>query len=498
MVSEQRFHEHYCKADRIMLGLIWLSFLCSLGLAFWHDTFGQALLVGGGTALLLSALYRSIPGTRIMRCCCAVAAMVMAGLHINQAQGMIEVHFGIFVLMAVLTVYRDWLPILVGAATIATHHVLFHALHLAGYPLYVMHHGGGWGIVMLHAFYVVVETVILMYLAWHNHAEAMESQDLLDKMLSTTSRLTVGDDGESRNRLHVPLVQRFDSFLQQLTGMIEGVVRDTSGLGKLGNDLAEASTSLENGANRQLSELTKMNDSMQHMGAGMDGIAVQVAKAVQQAGDVREQVAECHTSVDRAQREILQLADSINQTDLTVQALASQSEKIGSVLAMISSIAEQTNLLALNAAIEAARAGEQGRGFAVVADEVRSLAGRTAVSTQEIQGIIASLQQESRQAASAMQDSRQGVDRCVQDSHRAVESLKAVGAGIGSITEISGLIAATTDEHSCLGQSIAQQLQVVRDIAEHTAQNVSTLARSSQRLPPLATRLEGLGRTFQR
>ncbi|BAP42647.1 chemotaxis sensory transducer [Pseudomonas sp. StFLB209] len=498
MTGAPRFHDYYCKADRIMLSLVWLLFATSLGLAFWYDTFGQAIVVGGGVALLLSVMHRSLSGTRLLRCCFAVGFMVLAALHINQARGMIEVHFGIFVLLAVLTVYRDWLPILAAALIIAVHHVLFHALHHAGFPVYVMHHNGGWGAVMVHALYVVVETVILMYLARHIHAEATESQDMLDKMLVTASKLTSGDAGVSRNRLHVPLVQRFESFLQQLSGMVEGVVRDTQGLGKLGNDLAQASTSLESGAKQQLTEIARMTDAMQRMGEGISDISVHVGQAVQQAGDAREQVAECRASVDRAQREILELATSISQTDQTVQALASQSQQIGTVLDVISSIAEQTNLLALNAAIEAARAGEQGRGFAVVADEVRSLAQRTAVSTQEIQGIISGLQQDSRQAATAMQGSRQGVDRCVQDSRRAAESLKAVGVGIGSISELNGLIAATTDEHSCLGQTIAKQLIAVQDIAEHTADNISVLAQSSQRLPPLAMRLESLGQTFQR
>lgn len=283
MNSAPRFHEHYCKADRIMLSLIWLSFLTAVGLAFWYDTFGQAIVVGGGTALVLSALYHSRAGSRLTRCCFAVGLMVMAALHINQARGMIEVHFGIFVLLAVLTFYRDWLPILIAALVIAVHHVSFHALHNAGFPVYVMHHGGGWGVVLVHALYVVVETVILMYLAWHTQAEAVESQDMLDKMLATASQLTTGHSGESRNRLHVPLVQRFESFLQQITGLVDGVVRDTRGLGKLGNDLAQASTTLESGARQQLAEIAQVTDAMQLMGEGMRQISSHVAQAVEQA-----------------------------------------------------------------------------------------------------------------------------------------------------------------------------------------------------------------------
>ncbi|WP_057412203.1 methyl-accepting chemotaxis protein [Pseudomonas amygdali] len=492
-----RFLDHYRKADRIMLGLIWLLFIYALGLAFWFDTFTQAVVVGGGTAVVLTGLYRAIGGTRLMRCCVGVGLMVMAALHINQAHGLIEIHFGIFVFLAVLTFYRDWLPILVAAVTIAIHHVGFHALQHAGFPVYVMHHGGGWSMVMVHAVYVVVESAILVYLAVQNQAEAVENHDMLDRMLATTNQFSPNSQASERSAKRVPLAQRFEQFLEQITSLVDGVVRDTRGLGELGHDLAKASGTLETGAQHQLSEIARMTGAMQRMGDAMNDISSHVAQAVQRAGDASDQVAHGRDSVDRAQSEITQLAARINTTDETVQALANQSEQIGKVLDVIGSIAEQTNLLlALNAAIEAARAGEQGRGFAVVADEVRNLAQRTASSTKEIQTIIEDLQRGSRQAATAMNDSLQGVGRCVENSQRASESLRAVGEGIGHITQLNGLIATTTEQQSTASKEIADQLRSVQTIAEHTAANIGVLATSSQSLSPLAIRLEALGQSF--
>ena len=188
MTSAVRFTSHYRKADRIMLGLLWLTFLYALGLAFWHSTFGQAVWVGGTTCLLITSVYRVLAGTRWMRCLIAVGLMVMAALHINQSRGVIEIHFGIFVLLAVLTFYRDWLPIVVAAATIAVHHVVFHLLQHQGFPVFVMEAHGGWAMIFLHAFYVVVESAI-PHLARQDLADATENQDVLDKVLVAAAQL---------------------------------------------------------------------------------------------------------------------------------------------------------------------------------------------------------------------------------------------------------------------------------------------------------------------
>ncbi|SCX24209.1 MULTISPECIES: methyl-accepting chemotaxis protein [unclassified Pseudomonas] len=495
MPARARFLEHYRKADRIMLALIWLMTLFSVGLAFWHDTLTQAIVVGGGTSTVLTALYRAIGGTRVMRCALGAGLMVMAALHINQAQGVIEAHFGIFALLAVLTFYRDWLPILVAALTIAVHHVVFHALQHQGFPVFVMAHHGGWTMVFVHAFYVVMETIALLYLAVNSQAEAVESEEMLEKMLAVTTQFTV-DSAKGEGKVHVSLAKRFDHFLQQITHLIDGVARDSHGLGQLGQELAHASGTLEKGARHQLAEIAQMTDSMQRMEDAMGHITVHVEEAVEHAGVASQQILRGQESVGRAQHEITQLATRLEGTHHTVQGLAVQAEQIGSVLEVISSIANQTNLLALNAAIEAARAGEQGRGFAVVADEVRSLAQRTAVSTQEIKTIIEGLQQGSRQAVEAMHDSRQGVERCVEDSQLAVEMLRAVGNDITQIDALNGRIVSTTREQTSANQEIVGRLQSVQSIAQNTADDVEMLARSSEQLPPIAVRLDALGRRF--
>ncbi len=497
MISAVHFSTHYRNGDRIMLGLLWFTLFCSAGLAFWHDTWLQTALVGGSVCALLTALYRVLAGTRWMRCLIGVGLMVMAALHINQARGVIEIHFGIFVLLAVLTFYRDWLPIVVAAAVIAVHHVLFHVLQHAGFPVYVMQFHGGWGMIFLHAFYVVVESVILIYLARLSLADATENQEVLNKVLVAANQLNQGASPDAQaTGIKLSSGQRFDHFLEQVSNLVDGVARDSRSLGELSHELFRAGHTLEDGAQHQLDEVSRMSGAMGLMLTAMGEIAGHVDHTLQCAGEASDQVGKGRVTVDQTREDILALASSIDVTDRTVQSVVDQTEQIGRVLEVIHDIAQQTNLLALNAAIEAARAGEQGRGFAVVAEEVRNLSQKTSVSTSEIQQIIERLQQGSRQAASAMHDSREGGQRCVSASQSAAQMLHVVADDIANINRFNALIAATTQEQSRVSVDISHRLQTVQQIAECNADNIGALTRSSQCLPPLAARLENLGRAF--
>ncbi|UVE18031.1 methyl-accepting chemotaxis protein [Pseudomonas sp. LS44] len=486
---------HYRKADRIMLGVLWLMFLYSLGLAAWHGTWGQALLVGGGTLATLHLLNNLIPGQRLLRCCIGVAFMTFSALHINQSGGVSEMHFGIFVLLAVLVYYRDWLPILVAALFIAVHHLGFFALQQGGVGIHVTQAGGSWPIIFLHAFYVVLETAILIYLAIQAHAEALEAEGLLH----TVSQLGDDDSVDLRQRGagKGPVTSRFNRFIERLDTLVGVVRRDTLGLNDLGQHLTEATRQLREGARRQLDETAYMTGAMQQMGGAIDEVARHADQAARTARQVNDEARDGSSTVQDGLDEIARLAAQIDASDRQVQALAEQAEQIGRVMAVIRSIAEQTNLLALNAAIEAARAGEAGRGFAVVADEVRNLAQKTATSTEEIREIIGRLQQGSRNAASAMQGSRDSVDQCVAGSQGTAELLNRMADGIESISQMNQLIAAATHQQSAVSGEIGEHLRGVQQVAERNDRDAAELERDSDTLRSLARRLGGLVERFQ-
>jgi len=485
---------YYLKADRIMLGVIWFLVAYGLAIAVFYENWAQALVIGGLTGIALTALYLLIPGTRLLRCLIGAAFMVLAALHINQAHGMLEMHFGIFALLAFLVYYRDWLPIVIAAATIAVHHLGFFALQQQGAGVYLIPEGS-WAVVFLHAFYVVLESAILIYLAIRANAEAREG----DALLSTAGAISANPehiDLRHRSEVSGPVARRFNLLLDQLGGLVGAVVRDTGGLGGTASSLSQATRQLRDGASRQLDETAYIVEAMRQMAVAIDEVAAHADRAAQAAQGASQQAGQGRSAVSGVRSEIGTLAEHIEGTELVVQELATQSAQIDRVLEVIRTIAEQTNLLALNAAIEAARAGDQGRGFAVVADEVRNLAQKTAASTTEIQEIISRLQHGSRKATEAMQNSRASVARCVSSSQQTTALLDAIASEVEAISRMNEMIAAATHEQTAVSADVGRHLHSVQQVAERNADGASQLDNDGRQLHELAARLGSLGARF--
>ena len=487
-------HDHYRKADRIMLGVLWLLALYAFGLAGLTGNWAQALIIGGGTALAMTALHALLAGERLMRCLIGAAFMVMSALHINLQHGMLEMHFGIFTLLAFLVFYRDWLPIVVAAATIAVHHLGFFALQQQDAGVYLMP-DGDWGQVLLHALYVVVESAILVYLAVRAATEAREGEALLSAAADIT-RDPERIDLRQRSLSGGAIAQRFNHFLEQLAELVGAVIQDTRGLESTAGNLHTATRHMRDGADRQLEETAYMVNAMQQMSTAIEEVASHADQAAQAAQSANIKAEQGRVAVSTSLEEISRLAHRIDGTDEVMQDLAMQSEQIGRVMEVIRSIADQTNLLALNAAIEAARAGDQGRGFAVVADEVRNLARKTAASTSEIQEIISRLQQGSRKAAESMQESRDSVASCVADSQQTTALLASVAGEINAISQMNELIAAATHQQTAVSADVARHLHSVQTIADQNAADANRLDQDSSSLSALASRLGALSGRF--
>ena len=236
---------------------------------------------------------------------------------------------------------------------------------------------------------------------------------------------------------------------------------------------------------------------MHEMTATVQEVARNAEQASQAASDADGQAREGDKVVAEAIAQIERLAAEVARSTDAMTHLQQESNKIGSVMDVIKAVAEQTNLLALNAAIEAARAGEAGRGFAVVADEVRGLAQRTQKSTEEIEGLVAGLQNGTQQVASVMNNSRSLTDSSVELTRKAGVSLENITRTVSNIQSMNQQIAAAAEQQSAVAEEISRSIVNVRDVSEQTATASDETAKSSVELARLGSQLQQMVSHFR-
>lgn len=457
MNKSQLLVRHYQSADRLMLNLNIALMVLSLCLAPLYDTWLEALLIGltilGGVA----ALYYTAAGTTLSRASFGIGIMLFSALHIHQTNGMVEVHFGVFVLLGALLFYRDWVPIVSAALTIAVHHLVFFILQDSGVPVWLLltTETGIW-IVAVHAAYVVAEAALLVYLAERQKAEYLQARELMEVtsliVKDEQLDLTIRSSGDTR------LLKQFDEFTTAVSSLAEGVREAVVEVNKHGASLQESSSSMAQISDQRSIEINQIAESVTDLSSSMHSvgdIANRVAEQVEEIDKHAERGTEVGNS---AQNEIQALAEQVKSAKDIITTLHDRSTAISGVLDVIKTIADQTNLLALNAAIEAARAGEQGRGFAVVADEVRTLAQRTQGSTEEIDRMIEALMSGSESSVDAINASEKHVESCLGETLEAQEVMQQLRKDISNIKLLSKGIAGQT----------SSQLEAVTNISGWT------------------------------
>jgi methyl-accepting chemotaxis protein len=289
-------------------------------------------------------------------------------------------------------------------------------------------------------------------------------------------------------------IQHMATTLRELIGGI----RD--GVGQIASAAEELSAVTEQtraGANSQKSETDQVATAMHEMSATVQEVARNAEQASQAANEADGQARLGDQVVGEVIAQIERLAAEVSRSSEAMNGLQQESNKIGSVMDVIKAVAEQTNLLALNAAIEAARAGEAGRGFAVVADEVRGLAQRTQKSTEEIEALIAGLQNGTKQVAAAMRSSCSLTDSSVELTRKAGNSLGNITQAVSNIQSMNLQIAAAAEEQSAVAEEISRSILSVRDISEQTATASNETAASSAELARLGSQLQALVSRFR-
>jgi methyl-accepting chemotaxis protein len=289
-------------------------------------------------------------------------------------------------------------------------------------------------------------------------------------------------------------MQRMTHSLRELIGGIgEGVTQIASAA----EELSAVTEQTSAGVNNQKVETDQVATAINQMTATVHDVAHNAEQASEAASMADQQAREGDRVVAEAVAQIERLAGEVVNSSEAMNQLKAESDKIGSVLDVIKSVAQQTNLLALNAAIEAARAGEAGRGFAVVADEVRSLAQRTQQSTEEIEALIAGLQSGTQRVVSVMDNSRQLTDSSVELTRRAGSSLATITLTVSSIQAMNQQIATAAEEQTAVAEEINRSVMNVRDISDQTSAASEQTASSSVELARLGTHLQGLVGRFR-
>ncbi len=325
----------------------------------------------------------------------------------------------------------------------------------------------------------------------------------INAVVSALKNIAEGE-GDLTQRLQVnsqdelgELARWFNIFIKKVHDIVAKFSETSENLSNSAKELLDTTHATNNGIMKQQSEINQVASAVTQMSGTVQEIERNVANTASDAERADEQAVQGKEIVTQTMSAIDALAGDIEKASDVITRLQKESDNIGSVLEVIGGIAEQTNLLALNAAIEAARAGEQGRGFAVVADEVRTLASRTQSSTQEIQEMIERLQTGSKEAVLVMEKGRDQAANSVSHAENAGESLTKITAAVAVIKDMSQQIATASHEQSAVTEEINKNIINISQVASQTATDSNKIAENSNELSALSAELRQLISQFK-
>jgi len=303
-------------------------------------------------------------------------------------------------------------------------------------------------------------------------------------------------DARSRNEI-VELQGDLEMTTEKFRDLIRRILGSAGQVADSAGNLLEVTRQSSTGAEAQQEETDQVATAMTQMSQTVQEVARNAADASTAASEADAQANDGRSLVEQTEAAIEAFVSEIQAASESIEDVRNESERIGSVIELINGISEQTNLLALNAAIEAARAGEQGRGFAVVADEVRSLAGRTQSATEEVKSVIESLQSRTEDAVGRMTRGRTAGDETAERSRKAAEALASITEAFSRITALTTEIATAAEEQTQVAENINESTVRIRDLSRETAGYTQRATEAGRDLEETANTLNRQVRTFR-
>ena len=477
------------EGQRIFRIVVVIQWLISLFIAWLNSEWLAPFLLGLPIAIVPLILSFTSPGSRISRHAFGIGVQLMTALHIHQAYGLIEMHFQIFVLLAILAYFRDWMVIVSSTVVVAVHHIAFFVLQSNGAPVFVFEEGHVYfSILVIHALFAITEAAVLVYMCRQSLAESKASMVIsasVDKILQDDKfdlRVQLNSDNP---RLHAfaELIKAFQNVISEFNSECEQILA-------VSKRVSNSSTALEKTASTSTAAAENISEDIEELNDSIAEVAEQAKSANQYADDARHKTEQTKNSTELSSKKVEALKTTLSTTSSTLNILSERCSAISDTMQSIKQVAEQTNLLALNAAIESARAGEHGRGFAVVADEVRNLAIKSHESAEEIEKITEELIATASTSVQQMGNCESMVEQAVEASKDSASQMQAVTQNITSLTSNINKVAANAESQANFTDSIERLCEAMHKTLATNNQQVDETRAESRELDVLCAKLQ--------